>query len=124
MALPPTILNLLSRGNISEMYEKLKINNCLSDFGLNNKDKFYNDFENFNKKCLEETEDIRAMTGISSFDGKIRFLRSTNYLNEYAYDLQSMGRDGYEQFEICDNCQKLFLKTEYRCFNCGRNSVL
>lgn len=125
MALPPTVLDILCNGNYKQMYKQLKVNNCLSDYALNNKEKFYNDFENFNKKLLEEeSKDIRPVVGISSFDRKVRFLTSTEYLNEYAYALQNMGLNGYEQFEICDNCQKLFLKTEYRCFNCQKNSVI
>jgi len=40
MALPPTPLYILCEGSSENIYMNLKINKCLSIYGLNNKNKF------------------------------------------------------------------------------------
>lgn len=118
MALPSTILNLLCEVSYTEMYERLKINNCLSGYALSNREKFLDDFELLDDLKVQKEEAFQLE--FSLFDKRIKFLLNTNYLNKYAYDLENMGIDGYEQFEICNNCQKIFLKTKGRCFNCSK----
>ena len=129
MALPPRVLYLLCVGDNSEMYETLKINNCLSPDALSNKKGFLQNFENFNKKLLEEylKEEItggwkKPMVGLNGFDEKIRLLEGTGYLNDYAFTLNEMN---YHDYELCSKCRKIFLKSksEFQCFQCSQPLV-